>query len=359
MPSILFSPLTLRDITFRNRVFVSPMCQYSSDEGMPSAWHLVHLGSRAVGGAACVIQEASAVLPEGRITPSDAGIWNDEQASAYAPIAQFIKSQGAVPAIQLAHAGRKASVSAPWDGNKSLGAEEGGWPIRAPSAVAFDEHSTCPKSMDEKEISNLVEAFVKASERSLKAGFDIVEIHAAHGYLLHEFLSPLSNQRQDLYGGSLENRMRLPLKVVAAVRAFWPQTLPIFVRISASDWVEGGWDIKQSVIFSAKCKELGVDLIDASSGGLVPYAKIPAIANYQVPFAQAIKEQAKIATGAVGMITEAEQAEQIIERGEADVVLLARELLRDPYWPLHAAHKLGEECVWPKQYERAKLRRQK
>lgn len=354
MPSQLFAPLTLRSVTFKNRIFVSPMCQYSSIDGMPNDWHLVHLGSRAVGGAACVIMEATAVVPEGRISPGDAGIWNDVQAAAYRPITQFIKAQGAVPGIQIAHAGRKAAVGIPWQGGNPLAAR--GWPLVAPSAVPFDQGYVTPQALSVAEIAAVVAAFVKAAERSLAAGFDVVEIHAAHGYLLHEFLSPLSNHRTDAYGGSLENRMRLLLEVAAAVRQVWPEHLPLLVRLSASDWVEGGWDITQSVALSKKLRALGVDLLDASSGGMVAYAKIPAGPGYQVPFAAALKQEAGIVTGAVGAITDPAQAEQIIATGQADVVLLARELLRDPYWPLHAAQALGAEVAWPAQYERAKPR---
>lgn len=320
---------------------------------MPTTWHLVHLGSRAIGGAACVIQEATAVSPEGRISPNDAGIWNDAHAEAYRPIAQFIKDSGSVPGIQIAHAGRKASTNAPWADRKTP--IQNGWQVIAPSALPFDVHSPLPVAINEQDIPKLVEQFVSAAEHSLAAGFDVIEIHAAHGYLLHEFLSPLSNQRTDRYGGSLENRMRLALEVAAAVRKIWPQHLPVFVRISASDWADGGWDIQQSTVLCSKLKDIGIDFIDVSSGGNVPNAKISLGPGYQVPFAAAIKRDAKIATGAVGMITEPEQAEQIISSGQADVVLLARELLRDPYWPLHAAHKLGIDIAWPKQYDRAKL----
>lgn len=323
---------------------------------MPSDWHLVHLGSRAVGGAACVIMEATAIVPEGRISPGDAGIWNDAQMAAYRPITQFIKAHGAVPAIQIAHAGRKAAVGIPWQGGAPLAPETGGWPIVAPSAMPFDAGYVTPHALSVVEIKAVVGAFVAAAERSLAAGFEVVEIHAAHGYLLHEFLSPLSNQRTDAYGGSLENRMRLPLEVAAAVRRVWPEHLPLFVRLSASDWVAGGWDIAQSVVLSKKLQEIGVDLIDASSGGMVAYAQIPAGPGYQVPFAAAIKRDVGIVTGAVGAITDPAQAEQIIATGQADVVLLARELLRDPYWPLHAAQALGTTVTWPVQYERAKPR---
>ncbi len=301
-----------------------------------------------------MIQEATAVVPEGRITPSDAGLWSEAHTDAYKPIVKFIKSHGAIPGIQLAHAGRKASVMPPWEGNRGLDTQNGGWETVAPSALAFDKDYPMPRALEVHDIENLVAAFAKAAERSRAAGFEVVEIHAAHGYLLHEFLSPLSNTRTDHYGGSLENRMRLTLEISAAVRRQWPQDLPVFVRISASDWVEGGWDLEQSITLSAKLKKLGIDLIDASSGGNISSAKIAVGPGYQVPFADAIKKKALILTGAVGMITEARQAEHIIASGQADVVLLARELLRDPYWPLHAAGILGADVAWPQQYERAK-----
>jgi len=354
MVSPLFTPLKLRSVEFKNRVFVSPMCQYSSRDGVPQAWHLVHLGSRAVGGAACVIQEATAVSAEGRISPTDAGLWNDTQLEAYRPIARFIKEQGAVPGIQIAHAGRKASTTAPWDGNKGIHESQGGWPVIAPSALPFNDDYPKPRAMSEADIAAVVQSFAKAAERSLAAGYEVIEVHAAHGYLLHEFLSPLSNQRTDLYGGSLENRMRLTLEVAIVVRKIWPDHLPVLARISASDWAEGGWDIRQSIELCKKLKGIGIDLIDTSSGGLVPYAKIPVEPGYQVPFAAAIKKEADMPTGAVGMITQAKQAESIIAQKQADVVLLAREMLRDPYWPLHAAQELGMDASWPKQYDRAK-----
>jgi 2,4-dienoyl-CoA reductase-like NADH-dependent reductase (Old Yellow Enzyme family) len=357
MTSKLFSPLTLRGVAFRNRIFVSPMCQYSGTNGMPSDWHLVHLGSRAVGGAACVIQEATAVTPEGRISPADLGIWSDAHTEAYKPITAFIEGQGAVPGIQLAHAGRKASVAAPWEGEKAIQKNEGGWTPLAPSALAFADHSSMPTEMTEAQIAETIAAFAAATHRARAAGYRLVEIHAAHGYLLHEFLSPLSNKRTDRYGGSLENRMRLVCEVASAVRKAWPETLPLFVRISASDWAEGGWEIEQSVALAQKLKERGVDLIDTSSAGLVPTAKITVGPGYQVPFAERIRKDAAMPTGAVGMIADAKQAAGILDAGQADIVLLARELLRDPYWPLHAAQALGDEIAWPKQYDRAKPRR--
>ncbi|MHB8743190.1 MAG: NADH:flavin oxidoreductase/NADH oxidase [Sulfuricaulis sp.] len=350
----LFSRFTLRDLSFRNRIFVSPMCQYSSVDGVPNAWHLVHLGSRAVGGAALVMVEASGVSPEGRISPYDMGIWSDVQRDAFRPIVQFIKEQGAVPAIQLAHAGRKASTDAPWLGGGPLAPGKGNWQPLAPSALAFTPAHAEPRAMTRTEIETVVRQFAEAARRAQAAGFDVVELHMAHGYLLHEFLSPLSNQRSDEFGGSLENRARLPLLTARAVRQVWPAHLPVFVRLSASDWVSGGWDLEQSVQLAKWLKDAGVDLIDCSSGGLVADAKIPAGPGFQTPFAAAIRAQAGIATGAVGFITEPYQAEQIIAASQADVVLLARELLRHPYWPLEAARRLGADIVWPQQYQRAK-----
>ena len=352
--SKLFAPLKLRSVEFKNRIFVSPMCQYSSDDGMPDDWHLVHLGSRAVGGAAMVMVEATAVSPEGRISPGDCGMWTDEQAEAFKPITHFIDGQDCVPGIQLAHAGRKASTDAPWRGGQALSEAQGGWLPIAPSPLAFNEASPIPHEMTPTDIDELIGQFVTAARRSLEAGFQVVELHMAHGYLLHEFLSPLSNHRTDQYGGGLTNRMRLPLQVAAAVRETWPDHLPLFVRLSCTDWVEGGWDLAQSIELSQKLKETGVDLIDCSSAGMVPDAKIPVRPGFQVPLAAAIRSQAEIATGSVGLITHAVQAEQIVGTGQADAVLLAREMLRDPYWPLHAAHILGRDVSWPRQYARAK-----
>ncbi len=353
--SVLFSPLDLRGLRFRNRVFVSPMCQYSAIDGTAQPWHLVHLGSRAVGGAGLVLTEAAAVTPEGRISPDDLGIWSDEQAQAFSPITAFIRQQGAVPGIQLAHAGRKASSTAPWKGSGAVPPSAGGWTPLAPSPLPFDEHSAVPREMAGPDLEGAVGAFRAASRRALAAGFEVIELHMAHGYLMHEFLSPLSNHRADGYGGSLENRARLPLAVVRAVREVWPERLPLMVRISATDWAEGGWNLEESISFARWLKEAGVDLVDCSSGGLVPHARIPAGPGYQVPFAAAIRREANIPTGAVGLITEAVQAEQIIATGQADAVLLARELLRDPYWPMAAARRLGAQVDWPKQYERARL----
>lgn len=356
MGSNLFSPLKLREITFRNRIFVSPMCQYSSEEGLPTDWHLVHLGSRAVGGAGMVMVEASGVSPEGRISPWDSGIWSSAHAKAFTRIARFIADQGAVPGIQLAHAGRKASTNRPWKGGGAVDAAHGGWQPIAPSAIPFDQKHAVPIAMSAGQIDQVVRQFADAARWSLEAGFQVVEIHAAHGYLLHQFLSPLCNQRSDEYGGSLENRMRVPLRVTEAVREIWPAKWPVFVRISATDWAPGGWDLPQSIEFSRRLKESGIDLIDCSSGGAVPGVKIPVAPGYQVPFSEAIRKEAGIATGAVGLITEPAQAQEIIASGQADIVLLARELLRDPYWPLHAAAALGVDVQWPVQYERAKHR---
>ncbi len=350
--SQLFSPFTLRDLTFKNRVFVSPMCQYSCVDGMPNEWHMVHLGSRAVGGAAMVMTEAAAVTPEGRISPEDAGIWSGAHAAAWQPIAAFIKAQGAVPAIQLAHAGRKASTFSPWRGHGAVGTEVGGWPVSGPSDTPFSSSYPVPRQMSVNQIGETVEAFVTAAKYSLAAGFEVPEIHGAHGYLIHEFLSPLSNLRTDSYGGSLENRMRFPLQVCAAVRQAWPAHLPVLVRLSASDWVTGGWDVQQSTEFCKRVKTLGIDLIDVSSGGNVHDAKMTIRPGYQVPFSRVIRADAQIATGAVGLITEPVQAEQIIADGDADCVFLARAMLRDPYWPRHAALELGDTLEWPDQYKR-------
>ena len=352
--SHLFSPIRLRELTVKNRVFVSPMCQYSSEDGLPTDWHFVHLASRAVGGAGLVMHEATAVSPEGRISPWDAGLWSDEQARAYRRINTAIARHGAVPAIQLAHAGRKASTDAPWRGGKALSPAQGGWPTIGPSPLPFDDHSPAPREMTPRDVDEVVAQFVAAAGRSLDAGFEVVEVHAAHGYLLHEFLSPLSNRRGDQYGGPLANRCRFPLRVAAAVREAWPSRLPVFVRISATDWVEGGWDLPQSIEFAKMLKDVGVDLIDCSSGGNVPGARIPVAPGYQVPFAEAVRRGAGVATGAVGLITEPGQAEEIVAAGRADCVLLARAFLRDPYWALHAAQQLGAESEWPVQYVRAR-----
>jgi 2,4-dienoyl-CoA reductase-like NADH-dependent reductase (Old Yellow Enzyme family) len=351
--SALFTPYPIRSVTFPNRIFVSPMCQYSSEDGMPNDWHFVHLGSRAVGGAGLVMVEASGVSPEGRITAWDSGIWSEAHAKAFRPIVEFIHAQGSVAGIQIAHAGRKASTDKPWRGGGVIAEGPHSWTPLAPSAVPFREGDPVPHAMTLAEIDEVVEQFARAAKLALQAGFRVVEIHAAHGYLLHEFLSPLSNTRDDEYGGSLENRMRMTLRVTEAVRQAWPDELPLFVRISASDWAEGGWDLAQSIELAKRLAPLGVDLIDCSSGGAVPHAKIELGPGYQVPFAAAIRKEANIATGAVGLITTAQQAEAIIAEGAADAVLLARQMLRDPYFPIHAARELGVEMKAPSQYGRA------
>lgn len=349
----LFTPLTIRGITLRNRIAVSPMCQYSSEDGFANDWHLVHLGSRAVGGAAVVIAEASAVEPRGRISPQDLGIWKDEHIENLARIVAFVKQQKAVPGIQIAHAGRKASTRVPWHGGSHIPPEEGGWQTVAPSPIPFWPQDPAPAELSKTEIRSIVEAFAAAARRAYAAGFQIVEIHAAHGYLINEFLSPLANHRTDEYGGTYENRIRFALEVVEAVRAVWPENLPLFIRISATDWVERGWSLDDSVALAARLRRLGVDLVDCSSGGLVPYAKIELGPGYQVPFAERIRRETGALTGAVGLITEPRQAEEIVRAAQADLVLLARAFLRDPYWPLHAAEVLEEEAPVPVQYGRA------
>jgi 2,4-dienoyl-CoA reductase-like NADH-dependent reductase (Old Yellow Enzyme family) len=354
-PPHLFAPLEIRGVHFRNRVGVSPMCEYSSVDGFANDWHFVHLGSRAVGGAAMVMTEASAVLPEGRISPQDLGIWKDDHIPMLARIFRFIDEHGAVPGMQLAHAGRKASTAQPWKGGAALNESEQGWrPIFAPSAIPFSAASPTPEALDAAGIARVVEAFGEAARRAREAGAKIVEIHAAHGYLLHEFLSPLSNTRTDCYGGSFENRTRILRDVVQAIRQTWPASLPLFVRISATDWVDGGWTIHDSVGLAKQLKPLGVDLIDCSSGGAVPNVAIPAGPGYQTPFAEQIRKEAGIPSAAVGMITTPGQADQILRTGQADMVFLARELLRDPYWPLRAADELRQSGPWPVQYLRAK-----
>jgi 2,4-dienoyl-CoA reductase-like NADH-dependent reductase (Old Yellow Enzyme family) len=350
----LFSPLFLRTIEFRNRIFVSPMCQYSSVDGVPNDWHMVHLGSRAVGGAGLVIAEATAVTPEGRISPGDLGIWNDHQVAAFQKITSIIAAQGSVPGIQLAHAGRKASTAPPWKGGGPVKTSEGGWHPVAPSALPFADGYPSPHELSQSEIAENVSGFAEGALRALEAGFKVVELHMAHGYLMHEFLSPLTNKRSDEYGGDLEGRARFPLHVAKAVRDVWPADLPLFVRISATDWVEGGWDLNQSVTLAKWLRDIGVDLIDCSSGGLVPHAKVPVAPGYQVPFAATIRREVNMPTGAVGLITEARQAEDILQKGEADAVILARAMLRDPYWPMHAAKELSVDFQWPMQYVRAK-----
>lgn len=351
--SRLFAPLSQRSLTLRNRLVVSPMCQYSAVDGVPNNWHLVHLGSRAVGGAGLIMTEACAVSPQARISPADTGLWNAAQAEAWHRISCFLRSREAAVGVQLAHAGRKASVAAPWLGGKGVAAQDGGWTPVAPSALAFREDSPQPRALEPIDIRNVIDDFAAAAQRALDACFQLVEIHAAHGYLLHQFLSPLSNQRQDRYGGSFENRTRLLREVLVAVREVWPERLPLWLRISATDWADGGWDIEQSVELARIVKGLGVDLIDVSSGGLVPHARIPVEPGYQVPFSARIRREAGIATGAVGLITRAAQAEKIVADEEADVVLLARELLRDPYFPLRAAQELGANVHVPEQYQRA------
>jgi 2,4-dienoyl-CoA reductase-like NADH-dependent reductase (Old Yellow Enzyme family) len=345
----LFSPLTLRGLTLPNRIAVSPMCQYSCTDGFATDWHLVHLGSRAVGGAGLVMMEATAVSAEGRISPQDHGIWLDAHVPMLRRITDFIRAQGSLAGIQLAHAGRKASTFRPWDGDGAVPVEQGGWKeVFAPSAIPFNEKYPQPIALDAAGIRKVIADFASAARRAREAGFDVIEVHSAHGYLLHEFLSPLSNQRTDEYGGSFENRIRLLLEIVRA-------TTPLFVRISATDWAEGGWDADQSVALAKILKTEGVELIDCSSGGLVPNAKIPVAPGFQVPFAERIRKEAGIATGAVGLITDPKQADHIIRSGQADMVLLAREMLRQPYWPLHAAHALGQPISWPVQYVRAAL----
>lgn len=353
MSPALFTPLALRSITLPNRIGVSPMCQYSSHDGFANDWHLVHLGSRAVGGASLVIVEASAVTAEGRITPADMGIWKDEHIPGLARIVNFVHAQGSHAGIQIAHAGRKASMNSPFKGERLLSPAEGGWTTVAPSAIAFNEKYSQPQALDKPGIDAVVEAFVAAARRARAAGFDFLEIHSAHGYLLHEFLSPISNHRTDAYGGSFDNRVRLLLEVATGVRKAWPEHLPLSVRISATDWVEGGWTIDDSVELARRLRNIEVDIIDCSSGGNVSNAKIPVAPGYQVPFAARIKKEAGIATAAVGMITEPIQADHIITKGEADLVLLAREMLRDPYFAVHAAAALNQPAAWPEQYLRA------
>ncbi len=349
----LFTPLKLRDITFRNRIVVSPMCQYSAEEGFANDWHLVHLGSRAIGGAGCVIVEATAVTAQGRISPDDMGIWSNQHIEPLARIARFCKQHGSVAAIQLAHAGRKASTAAPWLGGQPLTDPEDAWQTVAPSAIPFDENFPAPSQLSVAEIHEIVRAFATAAQRSLDAGFQVVELHGAHGYLLHEFLSPLSNQRTDKYGGSFENRTRFAVELTKAVREVWPARLPLFLRISATDWAEGGWDLEQSIELTKLLAPLGIDLVDCSSGGMVPHVPIPVGPGYQVAFAREVRRATGVPTGAVGMITEPKQAEEIVASGSADLVIMAREFLREPYWPLKAAEALGAEIAVPPQYQRA------
>ncbi|HEX6832452.1 MAG TPA: NADH:flavin oxidoreductase/NADH oxidase [Rudaea sp.] len=349
----LFDPYPIGDVTLRNRIVVSPMCEYSAVDGVPNDWHLVHLGSRAVGGAGLVLTEATSVSPEGRISPADTGLWNDKQQAAWARIAAFVRGQGAAFGIQLAHAGRKASTEVPWRGGKAVAAQDGAWTPVAPSAIAFDDDYPMPAALDDAGVQKVIVDFATSARRAREAGFDVIEIHAAHGYLLHEFLSPLANERGDRYDGSLENRARLLRQVVAAVRDEWPAPRALIVRVSATDWVEGGWDIDECVQLARWLKDDGVDLIDCSSGGLSPKARIAAEPGYQVPFAARIRREAGIATGAVGLITSAQQAQDILARGDADLVIMAREFLRDPYFPRRAAKELGVPIAVPKQYLRA------
>lgn len=350
----LFDPLAIREVKFANRAFVSPMCQYSSHDGYANDWHLVHLGSRAVGGAGLVFTEATAVLPEARISPQDLGIWADGHIETLSRIVSFIHEQGSIPGMQLAHAGRKASTRRPWEGQGKIPESEGGWKkVVAPSALPFADTYPMPRALTTEGIQEVVSAFAAAARRACQAGFRVIEIHAAHGYLIHEFLSPLSNRRGDDYGGSFENRTRLCRELVAAVRSSWPKELPLFVRISATDWIDGGWNIDESVKLARQLKPMGVDLIDCSSGGNAPHAEIPVGPGYQTAFAERIRREAEILTGAVGMITSAVQAEHIIRTEQADAVIMAREFLRDPYWPLRAARELDEPIAWPVQYLRA------
>ena len=352
--SKLLSSLTIKDLTFRNRIAVSPMCQYSAEDGFANDWHMVHYGSRAVGGAALIIQEATGVSPEGRISPGDLGLYKEEHIEKLRQITSFIHQNGAVAGIQLAHAGRKAGCAKPWEGGKQLKENEGGWTTVSASAKAFNPEDNPPVALDSAGINKVISDFKTAARRALQAGFQLIEIHAAHGYLIHQFLSPLSNQRTDIYGGSFENRIRLLLEIVKAVQTEWPHNLPLFVRISATDWAEGGWNIEEAVILSSILKKNGVDLIDCSSGGLVPHQKIPLGPGYQVAFAEQIRVETGILTGAVGLITEAKQAEDILEKGQADLIIIARASLRDPYFALNAAKLLEEDIEWPLQYMRAK-----
>ena len=354
MSASLHEPLTLRGVTIRNRIGVSPMCEYSSVDGFANDWHVVHLGSRAVGGAGLVITEATAVTSDGRISPYDLGIYRDEHVEVLSRITRFISAQGAVPGMQLSHAGRKASSDAPWRGGKPLSPGEGGWtPIWAPSAIPFSERSPVPQALDVAGIDSVIASFRDAATRALDAGFKVIELHAAHGYLLHEFLSPLSNHRPDEYGGSFENRIRLIVDVTNAVRTVWPESLPLLARFSGTDWTPDGWDLEQSTELARVLAPLGVDLVDCSSGGIVPAVKIPVGPGYQVAIAERIRREAGVATAAVGLITDAKQADAIVSSGQADMVFLARQLLRDPYWPLHAAKTLGARATWPVQYQRA------
>lgn len=353
---LLFSPLQIQSIEFKNRIWVSPMCQYSSRDGHPTDWHFVHLGSRAIGGAGLIVVEATAVSPEGRISPADSGIWSDAHVPSFKRVTDFLRAQGAVPGIQIAHAGRKASTYVPWEGRGVLPISKGGWETVGPSGLAFDETYGVPKEMGDTDIQKAVADFQQAASRAFRAGFQVLEIHMAHGYLLHEFLSPISNQRKDHYGGNLENRMRFPLDVVRAVREKWPEDLPLFVRVSATDWAEKGtpsWTLEDSIVLARELKALGVDLIDCSSGGNLPHAKIPQDPGYQVPFSEAIRREADILTAAVGLIREPDQAERVLSEEKADAVFMGREFLRDPYFPQRAARGWGIKTSKSVQYERA------
>jgi 2,4-dienoyl-CoA reductase-like NADH-dependent reductase (Old Yellow Enzyme family) len=353
--SKLFSSLILKDITLKNRIAISPMCMYGASEGFAGDFHLVHYGSRALGGSGLIIQEATSVSPEVRITPGDLGLWDDRHIEKLQNIVKFIHAHGSVAGIQLAHAGRKASCAKPWDGGKQISDKAGGWKTISSSSIAFNPEDDAPQALDADGIKKVIADFRSAAQRALQAGYKLLEVHSAHGYLLHQFLSPLCNQRTDHYGGSFENRIRLLLEVVEAVQSVWPQNLPLFVRLSATDYVNGGWNVEETVQLSTRLKKMGVDLIDTSSGGMVPYAKIPFGPGYQVAFAERVKKEAAIMTGAVGMITAASQAEEILAKGQVDLILIARASLRDPQFALHAAHELGEDVVWPLQYLRAKL----
>jgi 2,4-dienoyl-CoA reductase-like NADH-dependent reductase (Old Yellow Enzyme family) len=353
--SLLFSPLSIKAITLKNRIAMSPMCQYSAVDGFANDYHLVHYGSRALGGTGLIIQEATAVSPEGRITPGDLGLWDDNHIKKLTDIVNFIHDHGSVAGIQLAHAGRKASCAKPWDGGKQLGQNETGWKTVSSSAIPFNPEDVPPLALDADGIKKVVSDFRAAAQRALQAGYKLVEIHGAHGYLVHQFLSPLTNHRTDSYGGSFENRIRLLLEIVGAIQTVWPQNLPVFVRLSATDYVEGGWNADETVKLASVLKKNGVDLVDTSSGGSVPYAKIPFGPGYQVGFAERVKREAGIMTGAVGLITEFQQAEDILVQEQADLILIARASLRDPYFALHAAHALGDDVAWPLQYTRAKL----
>ena len=353
--SKLFTPLSIKSVTLKNRLVVSPMCQYTAVDGFANDWHLVHLGSRAVGGAALIIQEATAVSPEGRITPGDLGLYREAHIEKLKAITRFIHEQGAVAGIQLAHAGRKGGCAFPWNGGNKLNENEGGWKTVSASAIPFNTQDDLPHALNERGVTQVIADFKLAAQRALMAGYKVIEVHAAHGYLIHQFLSPVSNQRTDRYGGSFENRIRLLIEIIQVIKLVWPEELPLIVRISATDYVEGGWNLEEAIELAKILKTEGVDLIDCSSGGLVPYAHVPFGPNYQVPFAAAIKKEAGILTGAVGLITGAKQADLILENGDADLILQARESLREPYFALKAARSLGDDITWPLQYVRAKI----